>query len=393
MQKTRLFTSSQIVARILAVIITVEFIIMLLLGDIHDLTNQWVAAIIDVLILALVATPAIYFWVVKPFVRARESAYEEISQQALTDPLTQLANRRHFDHVIDLEFGRHARNDTELALILLDIDHFKEFNDSYGHLQGDQCLLQIADVIATIASRPADLASRYGGEEFICVLPETGLEGALVIADKIKNGIEAIGIKHETSKVSNHVTVSLGIATSKSAGIYSAADLINLADVFLYKAKESGRNRLEFDKELREQEIDTHFVKLVWKDEYRSGNELIDMQHEQLFQMSDNVLDSVMKGKPAEDIFEMMTQLIEAVTRHFDDEIKILNDLGIEDVKEHALEHSDLSKKSDELLAKFKDGNVSAGEIFQYVAFEVIMKHILNSDAKSYPLISNQSEK
>ncbi|MEB3283203.1 MAG: diguanylate cyclase [Lyngbya sp.] len=162
---------------------------------------------------------------------------------ANTDGLTQIANRRYFDDYLQKEWQRLAREQQPLSLILLDIDYFKLYNDFYGHQAGDQCLISIAQAIKSILKRPADLVARYGGEEFVVVLPNTNREGAIVVAQEIQQTIRHLGLVHQKSKVSNLVTVSVGISSTIPNSVNSAHRLIALADKALYTAKQQGRNQ------------------------------------------------------------------------------------------------------------------------------------------------------
>jgi diguanylate cyclase (GGDEF)-like protein/PAS domain S-box-containing protein len=145
--------------------------------------------------------------------KALEESKRALEAISITDGLTGIANRRRFDEALSQESARHVRSGAELSLILLDIDHFKAFNDNYGHLAGDDCLRQIGRVIADCAARPADLADRYGGEEFACILPETDDTGAVIIAEQIRRGIQALAIPHKGSDAADCVTASLGVVT------------------------------------------------------------------------------------------------------------------------------------------------------------------------------------
>ncbi|MBU0675842.1 MAG: diguanylate cyclase [Proteobacteria bacterium] len=162
-----------------------------------------------------------------------------------TDGLTGLANRRFFDESLLKEYSRHSRSGKNLALILLDIDCFKAYNDSYGHIAGDKCLQKISKILADFTHRPSDLAARYGGEEFVCILPETDLDGAIAVAEKIRCGIMDLTIPHKSSRVEDLVTASLGVVSVRCSNDGSPQDIIEQADALLYQAKESGRNRVE----------------------------------------------------------------------------------------------------------------------------------------------------
>ena len=139
------------------------------------------------------------------------------------------------------EYNSHVRSGAKLSLILLDIDHFKAFNDNYGHLDGDKCLHQVAQVIAHCVNRPADLVARYGGEEFACLLPETDRQGAIIVAKKIHQELLSSAIPHKGSSVADYVTASLGVATMKCIADKSTEELVAQVDELLYRAKSSGR--------------------------------------------------------------------------------------------------------------------------------------------------------
>ena len=167
---------------------------------------------------------------------------DQLKRLTMTDGLTGIANRRCFDETIERELHRTSRWRRPLSLVLLDIDHFKGFNDTYGHVAGDECLQQVSAVIAKAATRASDLAARYGGEEFAVVLPETGNEGAVLLAERIRAAVAALAIPHAKSLASGRVTVSLGVVTADS--VASPRELLMLADRQLYLAKAGGRNRI-----------------------------------------------------------------------------------------------------------------------------------------------------
>ncbi len=169
--------------------------------------------------------------------------YQQLKELAIIDGLTKLANRRYFNHYLNKEWKRLAREQKPLSLILWDVDHFKIYNDNYGHLAGDSCLQQLASILRKTGKRPADLAARYGGEEFALILPNTNIEGALYLAEQIQSQIKALKIPHSYSSVSKYVTVSLGVASTIPKPASTPEKLIKAADVALYRAKEQGRDR------------------------------------------------------------------------------------------------------------------------------------------------------
>jgi len=168
-----------------------------------------------------------------------------LHELAHTDKLTQIANRRRFDEMLEHEWRRAQRGKTPLAMILIDIDFFKKYNDHYGHPAGDACLHSVGGVLATRLNRTGDLPARYGGEEFAVILPATDLHGALAVAERIRQEILALRIPHAQSPF-EIVTASLGVAALEPAGIdgMAAAELVARADTQLYQAKRTGRNRV-----------------------------------------------------------------------------------------------------------------------------------------------------
>jgi diguanylate cyclase (GGDEF)-like protein len=174
--------------------------------------------------------------------RLRFQAERELAELASTDGLTGLANRRHLDYVMKQEWSRGIRSGKSLSLLMIDVDHFKAFNDRHGHHGGDVALRNVAHTLAASIRRPGDLAARYGGEEFLVVLPETDLQGARVIAEKIRAAIEALP---PFAGDRQSVTVSIGIACQRPASGLKPSQLFDDADKALYQAKRNGRNRVE----------------------------------------------------------------------------------------------------------------------------------------------------
>jgi two-component system chemotaxis family response regulator WspR len=170
-------------------------------------------------------------------------ANTKLEELATTDELTRIANRRHFAEFLQREWTRARRARSSLALLMLDVDFFKRFNDTYGHQTGDACLRRVAGVLQASVNRPADLPARYGGEEFTVVLGTTGRRGALAIAESIRRDVEGLQIPHEASPVSSFVTVSIGVAVADPDADGGTPELlIFTSDEALYRAKENGRN-------------------------------------------------------------------------------------------------------------------------------------------------------
>lgn len=171
-----------------------------------------------------------------------QKAKDELEGIAILDGLTQIANRRCFDQQFQQEWERAKREQHPISLVLLDVDYFKLYNDTYGHQAGDDCLRQVAKAIGQAVKRPADLVARYGGEEFVVLLPNTTSGGAAKVAQAIQLAIQQLQIPHTQSDVSSHLTVSMGIATTIPSLEGSSTTLITSADQALYQAKKQGRN-------------------------------------------------------------------------------------------------------------------------------------------------------
>ncbi len=196
-------------------------------------------------------------YITKPFsvpvVRARVRNHLEMQRQrdllerlSSIDGLTGISNRRAFDQALEREWLRAQRHESPLSLLMIDVDLFKQFNDGYGHIAGDDCLKAVARTVADQAGRSADLVARYGGEEFACILPDTCRGGAIRVAEKIRQAVLALRIPHAFSTVSNQVTVSIGGAMTRPGSRVDPAELVRRADAQLYESKNAGRNRISF---------------------------------------------------------------------------------------------------------------------------------------------------
>jgi diguanylate cyclase (GGDEF)-like protein/PAS domain S-box-containing protein len=192
---------------------------------------------------------------------ALQKANDELLRLAALDDLTQIANRRRFDDRIAQEWRRAKRNEKSVAVIICDIDFFKNFNDTYGHLRGDDALYTVAQSIQSTLKRPMDLVTRYGGEEFAVILPGTDSEGAKRVATQIKTAVDELRIAHKSSRVSKYITLSFGAAAVVPVEGLSSKKLIEAADQALYHAKAKGRNRIEISSDLNSKEETKNYRK------------------------------------------------------------------------------------------------------------------------------------
>ncbi len=195
-------------------------------------------------------------YIIKPFslpiVKVRVKTHLELKRHrdmlehlSMLDGLTGIPNRRRFDECLEMEWKRAEREASYLSLIMIDIDHFKAFNDNYGHQAGDDCLKMVATTLVNSVKRAADCVARYGGEEFACILPVTDIQGAAQVGESMRQDIELLRIDHASSEVANHVTISLGAASIIPVRDKSRLSLLEAADQCLYQAKEEGRNQIK----------------------------------------------------------------------------------------------------------------------------------------------------
>lgn len=167
-----------------------------------------------------------------------------LEELSMYDGLTHIPNRRYFDEVYEKKYKETMRDKKTLAVLMLDVDYFKLYNDHYGHGKGDQCLIKIAGALRMTLKRPSDMVARYGGEEFVLLLQDIDIEGATKVAESLVEAVGELGILHEYSSVCDHVTVSVGLGFKEKESSVSKEELIKCADDALYLAKERGRNRI-----------------------------------------------------------------------------------------------------------------------------------------------------
>ncbi len=177
--------------------------------------------------------------------RQLEASNHQLALQSATDSLTGLANRRNFDEVLLTEWQRASRGGTSLSLLMVDIDHFKRYNDHYGHLAGDECLRRVAKVLGRCVRRAGEVVARYGGEEFVILLPAADLVHACETAQMCLQWMQQENIQHAASPTADQVTLSIGVACVQPDGMLNPSALINASDAAMYRAKTAGRARCE----------------------------------------------------------------------------------------------------------------------------------------------------
>lgn len=312
----------------------------------------------------------------------------QLREQASRDPLTRLYNRGYLDIMLDRELARCKREGEPLSVAMIDVDHFKDYNDHYGHQAGDECLKSVAHVLQENARRASDLVARYGGEEFLLILPNTDADAAQQLAETVRRGIESLAMPHPQSPP-GRLTISLGVATMTSLSDKTVEGLLRAADEALYRAKGNGRNQVQLASEvLPPAEVGENdlakYVQLVWHEAHACGNGVIDDQHRALFRHANNLLGSILSARPADELAAMLDALIGDVTQHFQDEEKIITAADLPGLAEHVAEHRELVARVEAMREEFRLGTLQMGELFQFVAVDLIARHMLAADKEFF---------
>ncbi|MFZ4480743.1 MAG: diguanylate cyclase, partial [Rhodoferax sp.] len=322
---------------------------------------------------------------------AKDRADETNRILATRDELTGLANRRRLNETLASEWARSTRSGQPLALVMIDIDHFKRYNDHYGHQAGDECLRRVALTLQGGAQRAGDLAARYGGEEFLLILPDTDGTTAHGLADTLRQAVESLGLPHAHS-ASGTVTISVGVAALTDSCYKDAASLLSAADAALYRAKNGGRNQVQLAPECltpdqRGQAAPAKLVQLVWRASYESGNPVIDGQHQTLFRDANRLLGAMLGESAAQDPAALADVFIADLARHFQDEEAIIAGAGYAGAADHAQLHRTLLDKATGLATRFRAGAVSLGELFECLAHDIVARHMLIVDREFFPCL------
>ena len=346
-------------------------------------TPNWIQSLTFVVILIASIVCSIGFMLLM-----HEAADQSLKLAATTDMLTGLANRRRLKEVLDTEFFRLKRSGAPFSLIMLDVDHFKRFNDRYGHVQGDECLKAIGQAIKTSVRRPSDLAARFGGEEFVVIVPETNANGALALAERIRRAIARLAIPHEDNTAAPHVTASLGVVTRYASELETPESLVELADQALYQAKQSGRNRTQIgfrpENEVGNRPV---FVRLVWNDMAESGHPQLDEEHKALFDQANDLLSAIVEGRTKVECRTLLDCTLVNIAGHFKDEIKLVAATPFPDIEHHRRCHQALLAKAVKMSERFDRDEIPISELFGFLAHEVIVQHIMGEDRKFFPYL------
>ena len=299
---------------------------------------------------------------------------EQLRQAAIKDKLTGLYNRHYFEAVINEHMQRSDRYDEPLSLVLLDLDHFKQVNDTWGHPVGDELLKLIARTVSKVI-READIPFRLGGEEFAVLMPRTSLAGALRAAEKIRaavknNPLATVGIR----------TASLGAAERMRAE--SFRHWYRRLDEALYKAKQTGRNRVVASD--GKERLPITAINMKERLELQSGNNEIDQQHQELFEMGHRLISLLLDGANQEEIMKQLERLLSHTADHFAHEEKILKEVAYPDLEHHTEIHQELVAKALRWKESYEKGDIKASAFFSFLVDDVILNHMVSEDANFF---------
>ena len=321
--------------------------------------------------------------------QALEKEKSRVEKTANTDALTGLANRRVFDETLEKELARARRSAAEVGLIMIDIDHFKKYNDQLGHQQGDVCLRTVAQGIAGAVKRAADLPARYGGEEFAVIVPESDPEGLYRLAEGIRQAIEALELPHP-GVARGRVSVSLGVASVCSLSLNDPHTLVRCVDGALYEAKHRGRNRVVGASPfrlaclVRPESLCLYFGKHLC-----SGHPTIDAQHEGLAIRMNEILASYREEEGAASFEELAGKLLDEVARHFHDEEAILRAARWPGVERHSRIHWELERSLGGAWSSWRAGRVSKMQLVSLLVHDIIANHLAEEDSLFFKYVQD----
>ena len=301
-----------------------------------------------------------------------ESKNRLLQQVASVDALTGLKNRYSYNLRIMEEIDRAKRYGTQLSLLLIDMDHFKRINDTYGHQAGDDVIRTVASTLQSII-RKVDALARWGGEEFVVLLPGIGLKDANTVAEKLREKVASV--VHFDKEV---ITVSIGVSSFTSQDTLES--WFDRTDKALYHAKQEGRNRVCLSERTELSNSDL----IDWHREWDTGHNGIDQQHRELLKIANNLIKAMLNNESQISAMSQLMNLLGHIEKHFNYEEQILKEIQYEDYEAHVESHRQLLAKSDEILKKSDSGNLLLSDVVKFVVGDMITLHLLEEDQKFF---------
>lgn len=297
------------------------------------------------------------------------------------DLLTGIPNRESMETLFANEVAQSGKNGKHLSVVLINIDNFTRINDEWGRGAGDIVLVEFCELIRNHL-RSSDLFGRWEDRQFLLILPDTNVVIASQVAERIRLAIEQRQF-HKTGKL----TASFGVALHDRGEMIE--DCLGRADAAVFVAKMNGKNRVEVDRagmvELPLPNLKaSNFLKLVWKREYECGNTIIDYQHRMMVIDANHLLAAILDNTPKKQITPLINKLLAHIQQHFDEEEGILAKIGYRETEEHALIHRQLIQKAVRLSVRFEENKLDFGEIFNFLANDVVIEHMIKTDKKYF---------
>lgn len=319
----------------------------------------------------------------------RKLLEEELIRQARIDTLTGLNNRRAFYTLVEKELQRGERYNDPMVMLMIDIDHFKKINDTYGHGIGDKVLIQIAEVCKR-ELRSFDIVGRMGGEEFGALLINADARSGYQVAERLRRAVKNSIVATEKGVAKCSASVG-GVAFS---GHGQSIDYrLKQADDALYEAKATGRNRVVVTDEFTPSEeyeiLKLHLLHLKWNESYECGNKTIDGQHRNLFRLANLLLNALLDGQTRESCQNRINTLNNEISKHFDTEEEIIEASGYPGLEKHKKIHQGLLEKAKEAAKRYGEENLGLGEVLNFLIVDVVSEHMLREDVKFYEYLSD----
>jgi len=289
---------------------------------------------------------------------------------AIRDELTGQYNRHYFDMIIDEEMEKSDRYDAPISMIMLDLDNFKLVNDTWGHPVGDDQLKMTAR-ITEASKRDSDVLVRFGGEEFVLLLPHTAKEGAVFAAEKIRTAIE-----ESNHPVTGRQTASFGVAERMKSE--SFRHWYRRLDEALYRAKKSGRNKVVASDET--ERVPAAAVNINWNTEWESGNQVIDRQHRELIEIGNRLINQAYAGAGHQEVLEQLDRLLDHIMRHFETEENILVEVGYPELTSHGEAHKELLAKAFRLREAYRNKEIQTSAFLSFIVDDVLDGHMVKTD-------------
>ncbi len=360
------------------VVMLVLYAVAIFLGNevIHPIGSSHIAQGVYLSIFAMVNLFSIGY-----VLMIRESHDERYRQMALHDKLTECWSRLHLEWVATQEMERLKRYGTPVALAILDIDHFKQVNDSHGHATGDRVLRCFA-ATARACIRSTDVLARWGGEEFILLLPASGYAAVACLTERIRTEFAA------SLPEGLHVTLSAGYASCQTTDTWE--DWFGRADTALYKAKTGGRNRVEPEMPLQPPAHHTALLfNMPWRSDYHLGNAAIDAEHLALFDLADRLLAGAREKAPHHTMNEILTAFMAQLQAHFATEESLLSAHTLPEAQAHLGLHKALREKAEYLLGHWHRKQIDIDALLHFIVLEITVQHMLLADSAIAHLIAD----